>query len=141
MERNENKHGHEQKDEQQPSVLRDALNTLNNAFDAYKEYTKIKEQNKTERKRIQAEKEKALSQIEATKEALMYYLDKSFDERKMLFSKDFSLIDSAIESNNVELMALDMQSINNLASKSPFGALADMKQVKQNFLGNNEIEI
>ena len=118
-----------------------ALNTLNDLYNKYVTLQEVKEANKTERKRIQDDKEKALAQIKATKDVLMTYLNRSFDERAMIFKKDFETIDTAIANNNMEALAITVQSVNTLAAQSPFKALVDLAQVKQSLLSNDEIEI
>lgn len=117
------------------------LNTLNNLYDRYARLEEVREANQTERKRIQKDKETALAQIEATKAVLMTYLNRSFDERASIFKKDFEAIDAAIANNNMEALALMLQSVNTLAAQSPFKALVDLAQVKQNFLISDEVEI
>lgn len=117
------------------------LNTLNNLYDRYARLEEVREANQTERERIQKDKETALAQIEATKAVLMTYLNRSFDERASIFKKDFEAIDAAIANNNMEALALMLQSVNTLAAQSPFKALVDLAQVKQNFLTSDEIEI
>lgn len=101
----------------------------------------VRETNKTERKRIQANREVILKQIEATKAVLMEYLNRSFDERASIFKKDFEIIDAAIANNNMETLALMLQGVNTLAAQSPFKALVDIAQVKHKFLTNDEVEI
>lgn len=118
-----------------------ALNTLNDLYNKYVTLQEVKEANKTERKRIQDDKEKALAQIKATKDVLMTYLNRSFDERAMIFKKDFETIDTAIANNNMEALAITVQSVNTLAAQSPFKALVDLAQVKRSLLSNDEIEI
>ncbi len=118
-----------------------ALNTLNNLYDRYTELEKVKEVHKTERMRIEAEKEKALKQIEATKDLLMTHLNRSFDERAMIFKKNFEVIDAAIANNNMEALAITVQSLNTLAAQSPFKALVDVAQVKRKLMSSDEIEI
>lgn len=118
-----------------------ALNTLNNLYDRYVELEKTREEHKTERARIQADKEKALAQIEAIKNVLMTHLNRSFDERAMVFKKNFEAIDAAIANNNMEALAITVQSVNTLAAQSPFKALVDLAQVKRSLLSNDEIEI
>ena len=118
-----------------------ALNTLNDLYNKYVTLQEVKESNKTERKRIQDDKEKALAQIKATKDVFMTYLNRSFDERAMIFKKDFEAIDTAIANNNMEALAITVQSVNTLAAQSPFKALVDLTQVKRNLLSNDEIEI
>ncbi|MDM8146516.1 hypothetical protein QUW02_11400 [Bacteroides eggerthii] len=101
----------------------------------------VREANRTERERIKANKKVALAQIEATKAVLMDYLNRSFDERASIFKKDFEAIDTAIANNNMEALALMVQSVNTLAAQSPFKALVDLAQVKRNFLTSDEVEI
>lgn len=117
------------------------LNTLNNLYDRYARLEEVREANQTERERIKKDKETALKQIEATKTVLMTYLNRSFDERASIFKKDFEAIDAAIANNNMEALALMLQSVNTLAAQSPFKALVDLAQVKQNFLISDEVEI
>lgn len=118
-----------------------ALNTLNNLYDKYVELEKTREEHQTERARIQADKEKALAQIEAMKSVLMTHLNRSFDERAMVFKKNFEAIDAAIANNNMEALAITVQSVNTLAAQSPFKALVDLAQVKRSLQSNDEIEI
>lgn len=61
-----------------------ALNTLNDLYNRYASLKETIETNITERQRIQANKEEALKRIEATKDVLMTYLNRSFDERALL---------------------------------------------------------
>ena len=118
-----------------------ALNTLNDLYNRYATLEEVREANRTERERIKANKKVALAQIEATKAVLMEYLNRSFDERATIFKKNFEAIDTAIANNNMEALALMVQSVNALAAQSPFKALVDLAQVKRNFLTSDEVEI
>lgn len=138
MEENKNSKNVEGKKELDPEQ---ALNTLNNLYNRYATLEEVREANRTERERIQAEKEKALAQIEATQTVLITYLNRSFDERATIFKKDFEAIDTAIANNNMEALAIMVQNVNTLAAQSPFKALVDLAQVKRNFLTNDEVEI
>lgn len=81
------------------------------------------EAQETKRVNINAQRDVLIKQIEARKEIVMRYLDKSFDERKENFAKLFSLVDKAVTTHNNEQLALALQSINLLAAESPFKAL------------------
>ena len=118
-----------------------ALNTLMDLYNRYAALEECRESNRTERERIQAEKEKALAQIAATKDVLMNYLNRSFDERAAIFKKDFECIDAAIANNNIEALAIMVNSVSTLAAQSPFKPLVDLAQVKRNLLSSDEIEI
>ncbi len=138
MEENRNSEKVEEKKKLDP---KQTLNTLNDLYNRYATLKEVMEANKTERERIEKDKITALAQIEATKAILMNYLNRSFDERASIFKKDFEAIDAAIANNNMEALALMLQSVNTLAAQSPFKSLVDLVQVKQNFLSNNEVEI
>lgn len=118
-----------------------ALNTLNNLYNKYVELEKAREEYKTERDRIQADKEKALDQIAAIKDVLMTYLNRSFDERAIMIKQNFEVIDTAIASNNMEALAITVQSVNTLVAQSPFKALVDLAQVRRELLSNDKLEI
>ena len=118
-----------------------ALNTLNNLYNKYVELEKAREEYKTERDRIQADKEKALEQIAAIKDVLMTYLNRSFDERAIMIKQNFEVIDTAIANNNMEALAITVQSVNTLVAQSPFKALVDLAQVRRELLSNDKLEI
>lgn len=118
-----------------------ALNTLNNLYNKYVELEKAREEYKTERDRIQADKEKALAQIAAIKDVLMTYLNRSFDERAIMIKQNFEVIDTAIANNNMEALAITVQSVNTLVAQSPFKALVDLAQVRRELLSNDKLEI
>lgn len=118
-----------------------ALNTLNNLYNKYVELEKAREEYKTERDRIQADKEKALDQIAAIKDVLMTYLNRSFDERAIMIKQNFEVIDTAIANNNMEVLAITVQSVNTLVAQSPFKALVDLAQVRRELLSNDKLEI
>lgn len=66
-----------------------------------------------------------IEQIRAQKEFLMSYLEKTFDERHSIFSKEFEVLDKALETGNTAIMAQCLNSITALAQSSPFKALTD----------------
>lgn len=92
---------------------------------------KFCEVQETKRVNINAQRDVLIKNIEARKEIVMKFLDKSFDERKENFAKLFSLVDKAMASNNNEQLALALQSINLLAAESPFKALRSIETTKQ----------
>lgn len=86
------------------------------------------EAQKTEREKIKAHSKEVIAQINAQKEFLMQYLDKTFDDRKLQFDSYFKALDKAIEANNPQMMAMCLQNINNLALSSPFRPLLEAQQ-------------
>lgn len=98
---------------------------------------KYVEEQETKREEIKAKRDIAIEKIKVIREAINNYLDKTFDERKEIFSKQFECVDEALKSNNTELLAISLNSINSLAAQSPFKALADLKSVQNQLLDDN----
>jgi hypothetical protein len=94
------------------------------------EVTKFTEVQKTKRKEIEAQRDIIVEKIHSQKEIILSYLEKSFDERKENFAKLFTVVDSAIANNNMQELALGLDSINKLADSSPFKALASLEGTK-----------
>ncbi len=100
---------------------------------------KFTELQKTARKDIEAKRDSEIARIKAQKEIIMSYLEKSFDERKENFSKLFQVIDHAIANNNMQQLAMGLDSINQLAASSPFKALASLESTKEAIDNKNHI--
>lgn len=105
------------------------------------ETIKFCEVQKTKRIQIRAESKVKITQINAMTECIKDYLNRSFDERGKLFDNYFSILDRAIEGDNIELMAATLQSINSLAASSPFKDLNDIGKVTQNLSAGGEWDI
>lgn len=113
-----------------------ALNNLNPAeclqqmVSAYNEYKIIAEQEKTKRCEIDAWEKEAIAKINAQRDLLITYLDRSFDERAENFRALFKVVDSAIASGNNQQLALTLNSITEIAKSSPFKELANLASVR-----------
>ncbi|MBK9248793.1 MAG: hypothetical protein IPM69_11915 [Ignavibacteria bacterium] len=59
----------------------------------------------------------------------MGYLEKTFDERKDIFKQQFKVVDDALAKGNIQQLALGLDSINKLATSSPFKDLASIENV------------
>lgn len=118
-----------------------ALDSFGELAKVYTSLQQIKESNITERERIRSEEKRVLKQIKATKEILLTYLNRSFDERAYVFKKNFQAVDTAIQNNNMEALATTIQSINMLAAQSPFKDIIDVAKVKNTLLSNEEIDV
>jgi hypothetical protein len=90
------------------------------------EVAKFEEAQITVRADIAAQRDVALAQIANQKSVLLAYLEKSFDERKENFRRLFSVVDHALENNNMEELGLGLESIIKLAESSPFRDLASI---------------
>jgi hypothetical protein len=108
----------------------EAKEVLNNLVTMAGEVQKFTEVQKTKRKEIEVKRDIIVEKIKSHKEILLSYLEKSFDERKDNFTHLFSIVDNAIENNNIQQLALGLDSINKLADSSPFKALASLENTK-----------
>ena len=108
----------------------EAKEVLNSFVSMAGEVTKFTEVQKTKRKEIEAKRDILVNKIQSQKEIILAYLEKSFDERKESFAKLFSIVDSAIVNNNMQQLALGLDSINKLADSSPFKALASIESTR-----------
>ncbi|NLZ57099.1 MAG: hypothetical protein GX898_02135 [Corynebacterium sp.] len=57
----------------------------------------------------------------------MDYLDRSFDERKENFQRLFTVVDDALEKDNIQQLAMGLDSILKLAETSPFKDLSSIE--------------
>lgn len=94
------------------------------------EVAKFVEEQKTKREAIRAHSSMVIARINAVSDIIKAYLDKTFDERKVIFEKQFECVDRALETGNIEMLSMSLGSINHLASTSPFKALSDLTTVK-----------
>ena len=95
----------------------------------------------TKREEIRAERDVAIARIKEMGELVKVYLEKTYDERSAIFAKQFEAIDAAISNGNVEMLAVTLNSMNALASSSPFKNLADINSVKQGLIEGSEWDI
>ena len=95
------------------------------------EVSKFTEVQKTKRKEIEAERDKYISKINTQKEVMILYLEKTFDERKDNFNKLFQVVDHALATNNTQALTKGLDSINQLASSSPFKDLSNIESTQK----------
>ena len=110
-------------------------------IDKSAEVAKFCEEQRTKRVEIRANAQVAIHQIDAVREFLQSYLDKTFDERRMLFAKEFEIVDKCLATGNVQALAVSLNAITELAKSSPFKALADMKSVKNAIENHSTFDI
>ncbi len=104
--------------------------TLQQMVSAYTDYLTIAEQERTKRREIEAWEKEAIAKINAQRDVLMDYLDRSFDERAKNFRNLFDVVDRAIAAGNNEQLALALHSITEIAKSSPFKELANLASVR-----------
>jgi len=97
---------------------------------AYTEYKKIAEQEQTKRREIDAWEQTTIAKINAQRDLLMAYFNRSFDERSENFRSLFSVVDQAIATGNSDQLALALHSITEIAKSSPFKDLVNLASVR-----------
>ena len=105
------------------------IDIINKLADIVSDVEKFREVQKTKRSIIESNKEMFISKINAQKEILLLHLEKTFDERKDIFVKYFKVIDDALEKNNIQQLAIGLNSISELAKSSPFKDLEDINKI------------
>ncbi|WP_414618768.1 hypothetical protein [Calothrix sp. CCY 0018] len=104
--------------------------SLEQMVSAYTEYLTIAEQERTKRRDIEAWEKEAIARINAQRELVITYLDRSFDERAENFRALFGVVDNALVSGDNEQLAIALNSITEIAKSSPFKDLANLSNVR-----------
>ena len=107
------------------------MNFIKDFISRANEVQKFCEVQQTKRAEINAKRDVLIGQIEREKEIILEYLKEAFDERRTCFDKLFSIVDKAIENGNNEQLSLALQSINILASESPFKVLSSISATQK----------
>lgn len=105
------------------------------------EVAKFSELQETKRSQIRADAEVAIKKVEAMRDVLKQYLEKSFDERSQIFMKQFEVVDKALASGDNTMLSAGLSAINELAASSPFKALADINSVQQILTDDSEFDL
>lgn len=109
----------------------EVASTLKAFSEAATDAVKFCEVQKTKREEIRADRDVRIARLRVQRDIVMDYLERSFDERRFLFDRQFEVVDHALTTGNIEELALSLQSINDLAKSSPFKALADIGNVQR----------
>ncbi|HCF56985.1 MAG TPA: hypothetical protein DFS52_03185 [Myxococcales bacterium] len=89
------------------------------------------EKERTQQTKLREDARVEVERIHALREVLLDYLQRSFDERSENFRQLFDRLDLAIESDNVQLAAVVLDSVVKLADSSPFKALQDVASARK----------
>jgi hypothetical protein len=103
---------------------------IRDVVEAYTEYKIVAEQEQTKRRGIEAWEKATIADIQAKRDALINYLESSFDERAKNFNFLFKKVDEAIAIGDNKQLALAMTSITEIAKSSPFQDIADLTSVR-----------
>lgn len=105
------------------------------------EVAKFSELQETKRAQINADAEIAIKKVEAMRDVLKQYLEKSFDERSAIFMKQFEVVNQALAKGDNTMLSAGLTAINELAASSPFKALADINSVQQMLTNDSEFDL
>ena len=108
----------------------DPTESLQQIVSAYTDYLTIAGQEQTKRREIEAWEKATIAKINETRDFLIEYLDRSFDERAKNFRALFDVVDRAIAADNNQQLALALDSITEIAKSSPFKELANLASVR-----------
>jgi ribonucleotide reductase alpha subunit len=103
---------------------------LQQMVSACTEYMKVAETERTKRRDLDAWEQTTIAAINAQRELLTAYLDRSFDERAENFRSLFCVVDRAIAAGNNQQLTLALNSITEIAKSSPFKELANLDSVR-----------
>ncbi|MFB8790455.1 MAG: hypothetical protein U7123_16780 [Potamolinea sp.] len=84
----------------------DASQCLRAVVEAYTEYKIVAQEEQTKRRGIEAWEKATIAQIEANRDALIHYLESSFDERANNFRFLFEKVDRAVADSDIALRAI-----------------------------------
>ncbi len=105
-----------------------ALESVKHYITTAGEVIKFCEIQETKRTEIESHKQQALAYIDMQKQILMTYLNKTFDERKEIFSQYFKVVDDALQKGNMDELVIGLNNINRLATSSPFKNLENVQK-------------
>jgi hypothetical protein len=108
-----------------------AEQVLQKLMDAVRDWQETVAVEATKQQAIAAEEARWLAAIEADREILLTYLDRSFDERRENFRRLFDELDRAMSGDTAQVADV-LGAITTLAMKSPFQDLKDVDTVTAN---------
>ncbi|MGO4659886.1 hypothetical protein AB4Z34_34695 [Ensifer sp. 2YAB10] len=103
------------------------LDGFSRMHDAYADYQKVREQEKTKRSEILADRDAAIKRICAQRDIVKQALAETFELRKSGLQAQVRAMDKAIDSGNIEALHVIMASMVRTIESSPFKDLADLR--------------
>jgi hypothetical protein len=107
------------------------LDAIVQLADAYREYKTVQQVQATRRREIEADERVRLAEIAATRELVMGYLERSFDERRGNFAALFARMDAALAAGDVQALSVLCTTTVELARSSPFKDLATLADTRR----------
>ncbi len=109
----------------------DALSALNNVVEGTLDFMRLREEQRTERAKIEAYATVEVTRIKAAESVLKEYFDRVFAERAHVVDGLFSHLDDAMTRGDGTAVTAALQGIVDLAKTSPLAAISDLSQVRQ----------
>jgi len=101
---------------------------LNRMHQAHSDYQKLREQERTKRVAILADRDASIEQIRAQRDVIKQALADTFELRKTGLQAQIRAMDKAIDSGNVEALHVVMDGMVKTIQSSPFKDIADMRE-------------
>jgi hypothetical protein len=92
------------------------------------EYLKLAEQEQTKRADISAKRDVALASIQARRDLMTLYLERTFQERAAVLSAQFAALDRAMDKGDDTQVHAALQSLVMVVQSSPFQSIQEMQQ-------------
>ena len=109
----------------------DALGALNNVVDGTLDYLRLREEEQTKRKTIDAYATVEVARIQQASSLLKDYFGRVFAERSTTIDGLFGHLDAAMASGDSTAAAAALEGIVDLAKSSPLAAMGDLTQVRK----------
>jgi hypothetical protein len=119
-----------------PSSARFYAGTLSTVLQALTEYARTLEHEQSNRSDIERKRTTALSVIRSQRRVMIEYLTNRFGERQKLYEQYFSLIDTALELRNDEIIRLALESMLSIYQDNP---AAGLDEFSRQFEAINEV--
>ena len=116
------------------------LETLKALTDAFHEYARIVETERTARQCIEADERVAIESLRLKRDLFMDYMSRSFDERRNTFEQLFARMDEAITRGDTKTSSEMLVVIVDLAKASPFKGILDIDELKDSIYQKRRID-
>jgi len=108
------------------------LEAIDNILGHVSKWHEVTENNKTQRQAIAAQRDVMLEQIRSERDVLMYNLQSQYQERAKTYDKYFEVIDKALESGNIEMLQMGLNSVVDQIKHNPLPSKNELKNALQN---------
>ena len=101
---------------------------LGRIHEAHSDYQKLREQEKTKRVAILADRDATIEQIRAQRDVIQQALSEAFELRKTGLQAQIKAMDRALGTGNVEALHIVMDGMVKTIQSSPFKDIAEMRE-------------